>query len=176
MKKIILGATFLTLAFSFSTAQKTAPIKKVQVTAATIASQPAGKPYVIDLTRNGTVYDMAAGFDYSRVRVRTPRGEMPLSALVKKPGLTAGSKFLLGTASDLRAQNFGFPGGGTLQDPGGGGGTSPKITCDPATQPNSLCTCHGFSECLLMVLDKVCAGPMTCFPDGNCNCIQRTAP
>lgn len=148
MKKIILAVTLLTLAFSFTTAQKTVPIKQVQVTAQTIASQPAGKPYVIDLTRNGTIYVVAAGINYSQLRVRTPTGELAGSDLVRRLGST-GSKLLLGTGSDI-VQKLKRDTGGTSQPPGGG--TSQIYDCSHA----QVCTCIGFSDCLALYLDKLC--------------------
>lgn len=67
--KAIVAAAVLALA-SCSTAPQQEPVGPVHVTSETIASQPAGRAYVIDLTHSGTVYDVAPGIDDSRVRVR----------------------------------------------------------------------------------------------------------
>jgi hypothetical protein len=164
MKKIILSVLILLSAFSFAaaqrgttgqkgtTAQKEKPVKQVQVTAQTIASQPAGKPYVIDLTRNGTIYTLDVGIDYSRVRVRTPKGEMVLSDAIKKVSLKqpqTGGKLLLGSLSDLR-------------DPRPDGGTIERIDCDGA----ATCSCKGFSDCLRLVLLGCCRVDLDCSGDG----------
>jgi len=150
MKKIILAVTLLSLALGFSTAQETGSVKKVQVTAQTLASLPANQPYRMDFARKGTVYELAAGLDYSRVRISF-RGDgatwgaydtVALSDVARKLGVT-GSKFLLGTFSDLRALDYGFPpGGGTVQPPDGG--TVVEFKHD---KQNGIYTCVGRKDC-----------------------------
>lgn len=174
MKKIILAVTLLSLALGFSTAQETGSVKKVQVTAQTLASQPADQPYLMDFTRKGTVYEVAAGINYSRVRVRTSTGAMALSDLATKLGVTGG-KFLLGTFSDLSAQNFGFPpGGGTLQLPDGG--TPVGITHD---KQNGIYTCVGRKDCSELSKSGKCGEIAGCGKNiddqGNwgCACLER---
>lgn len=173
MKKIILTVTLVTLTFSFTTAQKTAPIKQLEVTPKTIASQAAGKPLLIDLTRTGTVYKVAGDIDYSRVRVRLSTGEMAMSDLARKLGMT-GSKFLLGTFSDLSALDFGLrPGGGTFQPPDGG--TSPaRWSCH-----DLVCTCTGKPDCRKMGIADVClTGTVGCAKipgkPAGCACLDKT--
>jgi hypothetical protein len=138
MKKIILAVTLLTLALSFTTAQERGSIKRVQVKAETLASQPAGEPYVIDLTRKGAVHEVAEGIDYSRVRVRTSTGEMALSDLARQTGRTG--KLLVGTFSDLSAVGYGFP-----------PGTSEPPDRDPSeascNKSAGVCTCTGKKDC-----------------------------
>src|SRR5438132_14305480 len=95
---IILAALALALLVSaFGQTPQPKAIKRVEVTAQTIASQPASKPYIIDLTRTGTIYVLAAGIDYSRVRVRTSTGEKAMSDLVKRLGIKQ-----LGTSGTLK--------------------------------------------------------------------------
>ena len=74
----------------------------MQVTAQTVASQQAGRQYVIDVTREGAVYDVAAGIDYGRVEVRTSNGDIPLNKFARQRGFSTGNKLLLATSlSDL---------------------------------------------------------------------------
>ena len=94
MKRIsLIIVTTLTLAllvFAQSRTPQLGTVKKVEVTAQTIASQPTGKPFVLDLTRRGTIYNLAAGIDYSRLRVRTAGGDLGVSDTVKKMGSISG--------------------------------------------------------------------------------------
>jgi hypothetical protein len=83
----------------------------VQITPQTLARQPAGKPYVIDLARKGKIYAVTADVA-SRVRIHTADGEIGIIDLMKKTGdnkVLSGSKLLLGSFDDLRASNFGRP-------------------------------------------------------------------
>jgi hypothetical protein len=168
MKKIILTVTLVTLAFSFTTAQKTAPIKRVEVTAKTIASQPAGKDLVLDLTRSGkVVYNVAADINYSRVRIHTLGGDMPLSDMVRRLGLT-GSKFVLGTLIDMSTGEFAPPDGGTFQPPDGG--TSP-VYCF-----GGYCMCVGPRDCRDMQKAGLCKGKTTVCGGGKpwgCSCLAK---
>lgn len=142
------------LVTAYSRTPQTGAVKKVSVTSQTLASQRAGQPYVIDLTRTGAVYEISAGIDYSRVRVRTATGEKPLSDLVKLYGKTG--KFLLGATTDLVAANFGF---------------SPDDTLDPSTEAakvkpphctGGLCTCNRTAQCTIMARDYCVKGSVGC--------------
>src|SRR5207302_10278114 len=79
MNRIAIAALLLlpSLIFSLSAAQE--EIKRIQVTAQVIANQPPGKPYVLDLSRNGTIYEVSAGVDLNRLRVRTSQSEVPIN-------------------------------------------------------------------------------------------------
>ena len=90
MNRIIVAVAVLALA-SCSTAGDEKQVKEVRVTNQTIATQPAGAPYVIDLTRSGTTYDVAAGIDSSRVRVRTSSKEEMTLTHTKICALLAGA-------------------------------------------------------------------------------------
>ena len=84
---------------SLTVAQKNEAIKRVEVTAKSIAAQP-DKPYVIDLTHKGTAYQLAAGIDYRRLRIRTSKSEQTISeALGSREN---GGRLLIGLTSDLR--------------------------------------------------------------------------
>ena len=157
MKKIILTVTLLALAFSFTAAQKK-PLKQVQVTSQTVARQPAGKAYVLDLTRSGTIYNVAAGTDYSRVQVRTSKGEMTVAELLKKSGKNVSGKLRIGLTSDIRAQRL------SLGRPGGGGGRLNYSCSDLA------CACTGDDDCNDMFESGKCGLIAVCYPDG-CICL-----
>ena len=157
MKRIslsmLVALTLVLLASAYSRATHSGTIKKETVTAQTVASQPAGKPYVLDLTRKGIVYEVATGIDYSRAVVRTSTGEQPMSALARKLGLTG--SFLLGTWRDLSAIDFGFsPGSGTLNPPDGGP-TAAK--CDTL-----VCTCNGRQDCSDLSKSGKCGETAAC--------------
>jgi hypothetical protein len=156
MKKIILAVTLLSLAFSFTTAQKKSAIKHVPVTAATIAGQPTGKAYMMDLTRKGTIYSLAAGIDYSQVRVRTSKGEMTMADLLKKAGKSVSGKLRVGMPSDMRTQKLGLT----------------RISGGPLNYNCSgiLCTCTGDDDCNDMFTKEACS--IALCPDDGCWCIN----
>ena len=130
MKKIIFAATLFSL-FGCATTQQKEPIQQVELTPQTLASHPADKPLVINLTLTGTVYDVADDIDYRRVRVLLPPGDMPMGDLARKLGMT-GRKFLLGSFSDLSDLYFG---------PSLDAGTS-SATCG-----DLFCECQGKKDC-----------------------------
>ena len=127
-------------------------IKRVDVTAQTIASQPAGKPFVLDLTNRGTIYTLAAGIDHSRLRVRLAGSEVAVSDTVKKIG-SSSSKLFLGTLDDMSGQNFFFP---------KVGGSQPAAAAAQYTCSSGACQCEGFSDCLRLRLDKLCKDYILC--------------
>jgi len=155
--------------------------QSVEVTSKMIASQPGGKPYVIDLTRNGRTYTVPADMA-NRVQIRTSKGKTTLTDLMKKLGLASGtystgSNFRIGTPSDLRAENFGR----TLQARRALRSTRTSLKCGPF-----VCTCDPDIEgdCDARIL--YCGGPMVCWvcdgPDcppeqqgrqWTCACIAR---
>jgi hypothetical protein len=153
MKKIILSLILVSAALSFTFAQKSNPVKSVDVTARSIASQPADKPLVIDLTHNGTVYNLAAGIDYSRVQVRAATGEIAVDRLTGR--FRTDAPVLLGNAADLRAGHFGFsPNDGLrVSNPG-----VSNATCE-----FGLCGCTGYHDCNDLDRSGTCAvGTWSC--------------
>ena len=138
------------LVSAYSRAIQSGIVKKENVTAQTLASQPAGKPYVLDLTRKGIVYEVAAGIDYSRASVRTSTGEQAMSDLARKLGLTG--KFLLGTWQNLSGLDFGFP-PGTLTPPDG----TSAAKCDTL-----VCTCNGRQDCSDLSKSGKCGETAAC--------------
>jgi hypothetical protein len=161
MKKIILAATLLSLGSSLSIAQKVAPkkieIKQVPVTARTVAARPASKAYLLDLTRKGTIYNLAANVDYSRLQVRTAKGEMTMADLLKKTGKTVSGKLRVGMTSDIRTLKLGLAriGGGTL-----------NYSCE-----GILCSCSGDDDCNDMFTNGGCGDIAVCDERG-CWCFR----
>jgi hypothetical protein len=130
MKKIIFAVTLFSL-FGCTTAQQKESIKEVDLTPKTLASQPADKPLLIDLSVSGTVYNVADDIDYSRVRVLLPPGEMAMSDLARKLGMTR-KPFVLGSFSDMGGLYFGL---------------SPDAGTSSATCGDLLCECQGYADC-----------------------------
>lgn len=161
MKKFILALALLSLA-GFTFAQKTDPkknsVKQVQVTGRAITARPAGKSYLLDLTRKGTIYNLAADVDYSRVQVRTSKGEMTMADLLKKTGKTISGKLRVGMTSDIRAQKLALSriGGGTLN----------IYNCD-----GLLCSCSGDDDCNDMFTKGGCGDIAVCDERG-CWCLR----
>lgn len=154
MKKIILAVTLLSLAFSLSIAQKR--VKQVQVTSKSIAARPAGKAYSIDLTRAGTIYNVASGVDYNRIQVHTSKGDMTMAELLKKSGKNISGPLRVGMTSDIRAQrlNLGPRRGGLNYDCG-----------------DLACACTGDEDCNDLFTSGKCGPVAVCYPDG-CVCLR----
>lgn len=153
------GIVFPIAAVFLLTACATIPDKQVQVTAETIAIQPAGKPYVIDLTLDRTTYNLAADIDFSRVRLRTSKGEIAMGDVIKQLG-TSG-KLVVGTLSDIRGQKL---------DPPLVGGTSQihSHQCGAI-----FCTCDN-AGCTLLLLEGKCVNDkLVCDVNFNCVCIKK---
>src|SRR6185503_21350434 len=109
MKKVAIAIAFLVIAVSFSLAQKTTPTARTRaVSAKEISGLPAGRKYQMDLTKKGTIYNLPANVDYSRIQVRTAKGEMTLAELLKKTGKTMTGKVRVGMTSDIRSQKLGL--------------------------------------------------------------------
>jgi hypothetical protein len=170
MKRISLivtaGLTLALLITAYSRPPQTGAVKKVSVTTQTVASQAAGKPYVIDLTRSGTVYEIDAKVNSSQVQVRTEKGTQALSSLMKTAST---SKFLLGWGKDLNALNFGFPPGNTFPSTGG-------VRRD-ATCGGGYCTCSGPKDCKDLNDSGLCYEGWNCSTvngQWGCSCFQKT--
>lgn len=156
MKRIILATITLSLAVSFITAQKQ-PVKQVQVKRQTVAAQPKGKAYALDLTRKGTIYDLPADVDTSRVRIRTAKGEVALTDLVQKNDKSG--RLMVGLASDFRGVklNLGSP------------SISARYSCD-----GPKCKCTGDDDCNDMFSAGVCGDIASCDNgNGTCECYKK---
>jgi hypothetical protein len=150
MKRMsLICAASLTLALLITAYSQSGAVKKVQVTTQTLASQPAGKPFVIDLAKGGTVYEIDANVNVSLVSVRTATGEQPLSKY-RKAGTTG--KMWLGKGNDLSALNFGFSGTGTLP-PLDGGVMEAHCSKDNF---GGFCTCSGVRDCKNLNASGIC--------------------
>ena len=139
MKKIIFAVTLFSL-FGCTTVQQKESIKEVELTPQTLASQSSEKPLLINLTLTGTVYNVADDIDYSRVRVLLPVGELPMSDLARKLGMTR-KPFLLGSFNDLSGLYFGLP---------------PDAGTSSATCGDLLCQCQGWTDCENLYKAGVC--------------------
>jgi len=117
----------LVLGFTFGAAQQN-KIKQVTVTAQALANQPTGKPYILDLSRGGTIYDIAQEVDSSRIRIRTSQSEFSMTELTRKhPGP---GHWMFGMANDMRTQVL-EPGSRKIST-GGTGATADSSTAMPA--------------------------------------------
>jgi hypothetical protein len=164
MKKIILAMTIFLMAFGSMIAQRRPTglrrpaVKRVQVTADTVARQPASKAYILDLTRKGTAYSLASDIDYSRVRIRTSKGEKSLSELVGEGRKSSG--VIVGMASDLRNLKLNLP---TVS------GTIAKYSCE-----GLKCNCTGDVDCNEMFDAGVCGDVASCDNgEGTCQCLKK---
>lgn len=126
----------------------------MQVTSKTIAAQPAGKAYSLDLTRAGTIYNLPAGVDYSRIQVRTAKGEMTMAELLKKSGRSG--KVRVGMTSDIRSQRL------SLARPTG----TLNYNCE-----GLMCTCTGDADCNDMFTKAGCGDIAVCDERG-CACLR----
>src|SRR5262245_8932663 len=96
MRATTVAWSLLVLAIACTPTRRADEIKQVQVTEERLKAYKADKPFVLDLTRGGTVYEVAAGADPSLVEVRGPARTVRLSVLAGRfAGL--GNTLLLGT-------------------------------------------------------------------------------
>ena len=168
----LVAVAALTLtALILASAQSRNPVevktKTIEVTTEKIAGQARGKSYVMDLTRKGKTYSVVSDVT-SRVRIRTAKGEMAMTDLMSKLGVTSGSflpgtKFLIGTQRDLTEVNFGRPlATGTSAVAAGN-----SLTCGPL-----ICKCDPDIEGDCDGRKFFCKGPTMCFPCTGPDCPQ----
>jgi len=160
---------------SFSSAAPQAPtttLRRIAVNSQAVEVLPKDKKYVVDLTQRGVVYRFHPGsgqIDFSRVVVRTARGEIAIGPFLKriipKDKLAtfkyASQSFSLGTRPT-----------GTLATPPTG--TSKILACGKVS-----CVCSGH-DCFDMVFGgtfggkEYCTGTIFCSEDENgttwCSC------
>ncbi len=153
MKKLVLVLSLVILSFGLTAGQKRPSIKQVQITSQTVGKQSTS----IDLTSKGTIYTLAAGVDYSRIRVRTSKGEMTMADLLKKTGKSVSGKLRVGMTSDIRTQKLNLTrmSGRTL-----------NFSCE-----GILCTCSGDDDCNDMFTRGGCGDIAVCDEHG-CWCFR----
>jgi len=173
MKKIILAVTLVALVLGIALAQKNSTNSTKEcackecicdVTTEKMAKQPASKAYVIEPGK-GTVYRLAPGIDYSRVRIRTSDGERAMSDLVKPFGKTDDT-ILVGAFADLSMRVFGQPAGGS-----GGFGQINRNGIAGAQRDNGSGTwsCKGYKDCNDLDKSGLCFGG-----SNGMSCNQKT--
>ena len=180
MRRIVIVATIVALAQALAafpppvpqTPGATTRLRLIQVNAQTVTSLPRGKKYVADLTQRGVKYEFdsrGGQIDFSRVIVRTGRGDVEIGPFLEKT-------FLKGQLTGFKyaSQSFslGSPPKGTLQNPPT---KTPIIVCLPTT-----CTCRGKEDCDGMIKEmSVCSDATFCATNpltGEivCSCIRRS--
>lgn len=125
------------------------PPRQVQITEQTLASQPSGQPLVLDLTDDGTVYDVASKVDARRVQVRMADRNMQLSEIIERWNMQPG-RLLLGTLTDMSSGPFALPDYDVSRPPG----TSP-VQCTPGPDAQA-CWCIGKRDCSDMGRSRIC--------------------
>jgi hypothetical protein len=162
VKKTILVVALLSLVFGLALGQKKSPaqrkpaLKQVQVTARAVSS----KSYSADLTRSGTMYNLASGVDYNRVQVHTSKGDMTVAELIKKSGKNISGPLRVGLTSDVRTMRLGL---GRRVGVGGG-----RLNFDCG---ELACSCSGDDDCNDLFTSDKCGPIAICYPDG-CICIR----
>jgi hypothetical protein len=140
--------------------QATTP-RRIQVNSQTITALPSGRKYVVDLTKRGVKYEFdpkAGQIDFSRVMVRTDRGEVTigsfLGTLIPKDKVAAfrytSQSFRLGTQPTR-----------TLPSPRT---NTTNFDCNPKS-----CLCQGESDCQDM-FDTIDCSAFFCTPEPLCIC------
>jgi hypothetical protein len=163
MKRIVIIATlvvFAQIAAGFSMpAPQTFPVaatlRRVEVNTKTITALTPGKNYVVDLTQRGVVYEFshqAGAIDFSRVKVRTARGEVAIGSYLETTILKdklAGFKYKSQAFSIATRQP------GTVKNPSSG---TSNFSCNSA-----LCSCSGARDCSdLLFNTPLCGGAIFC--------------
>lgn len=153
MKKMILAVLVLGCGLGIAAAQ--APIKKVDVSARSVTRLGPRKSFSIDATKKDTVYNIAAGADANRIRVRTSKGYMTLAEILRKAGRTATTGAIrIGYTPAINTHVH-----GTL-------GTTNLVECS-----GLLCTCTGDVDCNDMFLNHGCGDIAGCDERG-CWCLK----
>lgn len=161
MKKLTLAVTILVLLLGLALGQKKPTIKQVNVTAQTVMRRPAKTGYVLNLTRRGTLYNLAEDVDNSRIQIHSAKGSVTMADLIKSSGQDLHGKAVVGLISDIRAMKIGS--GRT------GGGLN--FTCGAAA-----CVCHGDEDCNHLFSTNSCGPFAVCFiSGGSVVCVCATA-
>ncbi len=131
-------------------------LRSIKVNAQTITALPSGRKYVVDLTQRGVVYEFnsqSSQIDFSRIVVRTTKGEVAIGSFLKAGFLKAKLANFKYTAQafSLRTRPA-----GTLQNRPT---TTSLISCDWAYE---ICTCTGEDECDELIWDRACGDIRFC--------------
>ncbi len=165
-----------TLIFAFSQTPTPSPqrggaatLRRIQVNAKAVSALPKGKKYVVDLTQRGVKYEFdpkAGQMDFSRVMVRTARGDVTMASFLEKfipKDKLAGFKY----SSQSFSLGTRLP--GTVQTPFPN--TSKITICS-----GFVCTCSTESECQDLLDSRICPGTFVCVNTPNgvyCECNQK---
>src|SRR5262245_23686109 len=133
------NVAFIALAWALLALACSHSIKQVEITSATLT---ADQPLVLDLSHNGTIYNVAGNVDQNRVLIRTPNNTMAMSYMATLIGMSRGA-VLLGTFDDLSAGRFLPMDDGPPASPGGGASPIKCIDVDPF----QACWCIGRRDC-----------------------------
>jgi hypothetical protein len=158
MKTIAIATLVLAAVWAFSVSLNGCGTTKTKtVSAATIAQLPPGKPFEIDLTRSGTVYNFNdAGTDFSRVTVRTSAGVKTFARLLKASNTSVRAGLVLGRPDDMRDHLPPLGGGTTNYDCG------------------VFCKCTGQADCISLILSGKCGDDYWCSSStDNCFCTAK---
>lgn len=154
MIRFALALVLVSLAFLSTIAQKKT-VKQVQVSAETISRQPDQKPYTVDVTREGTVYVIAADVDYSRVSIKTSKGAESLSEMARRAKRSG--RLLIGKGSDIHFEDVHM----NIAE------RRTSYSCD-----DTSCKCTGVNDCYLLGWTHKCKGGWTCDENG-CTCFKE---
>lgn len=135
-------------------AARSVTIKRIQVNAQTIRALPGGKKYVVDLTQRGVVYEFdskSGQIDFSRVMVRTARGDVAIGAFLETTFLKAE---LAGFKYSSQAFSVATRPAGTFQ--------SRQARTSSFRCGDVVCTCVGGDDCDNMVYSTACDGKSFC--------------
>ena len=147
-------------------------LRRIQVNAQTIAALPSDKKYVVDLTQRGVRYEFDAKrsqIDFSRVMVRTARGEVTIGSFLEK--IIPKDKFA-GFKYSSQSFSLGTRLPGTVQTPL----TNPSKLIDCAS--SDYCVCEGEIDCEDLLNSRLCGGASFCGqgPNQEVRCACRRSP
>jgi hypothetical protein len=125
-------------------------VRVAQVKFEDIAALPPGKNYIVDLTQRGLIYEFspqAGQIDFSRVRVRTARGEVAIASFIET---TFPQDELKQFRLASQAFSLGTPPLGTHQNPSP---DTSNFRCNAG-----ICRCEGERACTDLAILRSAAG------------------
>lgn len=154
---LTVGGASTSSAFQKSQRKSFTTLQTTRINAQTIKTLTRGKKVVADLTKRGVVYefDVGAGqIDFSRVVVRTARGEVTIDSLLKR--MIPKDKL---TTFKYTTRSFKL-------------GTRPTGSLTPTLMKTSnfvcdtwTCTCRGLEDCEGLILGTTLCTDWFCFLD-----------